>query len=82
MLSVNRDDISTRLGKVIHILFRLNNHQVHIQRLLGVGANGIHNQGTNGDVRHEATIHNINVNPVSACFINSLDFFSQATKIR
>lgn len=48
-------------------------HQVNIQRLLCHWSNGIHDKWSNGDVRYEAAIHHVNVNPVAASFIDSFD---------
>ena len=73
LLSVDTDDISTGLGEISHTEFGLHDHEMAIEDLVGDGAESIHNQGTDGDVGHEAAIHNINVNPVATGLVNGLD---------
>lgn len=48
-------------------------HQVHIQGLLSHGAQGVNDQGPNGDVGDETAVHYIDMDPVAAGLVNGLD---------
>jgi hypothetical protein len=55
---------------------------VDVKGLLGEGANGLDDQGPNGDVGDKATIHHVNMNPIGSGLIGGLDFFPQTAKVR
>ena len=78
---LNADDVSASLGEVFDVLLRLNNHQVHIQRLAGDRPQGLNDHGANGDVGHEAAIHHIDVNPVGTSLVNGPNVLSKLGKI-
>lgn len=48
-------------------------HQMAVQHLVGDGAQGLDHQGANGDVGHEAAVHDINVHPVAAGRVDGPD---------
>lgn len=48
-------------------------HQVNIKRLLGDWSDGIDNEGSDGDVGHEAAVHDVHVHPVAACIIDGFN---------
>ena len=73
LLGVDRDDIRASLGKVRNALLRLDNHQMAIQRLVGDGAERVHNQRSNRDVRDKATVHHVDVHPVAPGLVDGLD---------
>ena len=73
VLNVDGDDISSCLGKVGDTELRLDNHEMDIQGLVGDGAEGINDERTNGDVGDEATVHDINVDPISTSLIDGFD---------
>lgn len=63
----------TDLGEVSNAELGLHNHQVAVKDLVGGGADGLNNEGANGDVRNESPVHYINVDPIAARSIDSLD---------
>ena len=69
-LHVDGDDVGAGLGKVCHALLRLHNHQVAVQGLVGDVAQGVHNQGADGDVGHKAAVHDVHVDPVGAGLVH------------
>lgn len=73
VLNMNRDNISTSLCEIGDTELRLDNHEMDIQGLVSDGAEGIDNEGTDGDVGDKTTIHDIDMNPISTSFIDSLD---------
>ena len=77
-LNLNRNDVRTGLGEVGHVLFRLHNHQVDVQRLGRHRPQGLDDQGSNRDVRNEAAVHHVHVDPVGTGLINSADVLAQA----
>mmetsp|Transcript_156 Transcript_156/g.559 ORF Transcript_156/g.559 Transcript_156/m.559 type:complete len:269 (+) Transcript_156:160-966(+) len=81
LLGVHADDVSAGLCKVSHALLRLDNHQMHVQDLVGHGAEGIHNQGANGDVGHEAAIHHVDVHPVAASIVNGSHLLTKPSEV-
>mmetsp|Transcript_67334 Transcript_67334/g.147544 ORF Transcript_67334/g.147544 Transcript_67334/m.147544 type:complete len:243 (-) Transcript_67334:81-809(-) len=81
LLSVHRNNVGTSLGEVGDALLRLHNHQVAIQDLVRHRANGINDQGADGDVGHKAAIHHVDVHPIAASLINSLDLLAQLGKV-
>lgn len=52
---------------------RVYSHQVDIKGLVGVGADGIDDQGADRDVGDEPAVHHIDVDPVATGLINGLD---------
>ncbi len=48
-------------------------YQMAVQNLVSDWAQGLDNQWANGDVWHKAAVHHIDVNPVGASNIHSLD---------
>ncbi len=73
--------IGAGLGEVGNILFRLNDHQVNVEGLFGDGPEGLHHQGTDRDVGNEATVHDIDMNPVGTGFIHGADVLAQACEV-
>ena len=44
--------------------FRLGTHQVHIEKQLGQRAQRLHHGRTEGDVRHEMAVHDVEMQPI------------------
>lgn len=76
-LAMHRNDIGTSLDKVRNEQLRLDNHEMYVERLFSDGAQGIDDEGPNGDVRDEAAVHNVDVDPVAARLVNGADFISE-----
>jgi hypothetical protein len=53
-------------GEVLEVAFRLDDHQVHVERLRGRAAHRLDERRTEGDVRHEPSVHDVDVDPVGA----------------
>lgn len=71
------DDVSAGLGEVGHAELRLHNHQVAVEGLVGDWAEGVNHQGADGDVGHEAAVHDVDVDPVAAGLVNGLHLEAQ-----
>ena len=50
---------------------------MNVKGKVGDWAKGSHNEGANGDVRNEAAVHDINVNPVATRLIDSLNLIKE-----
>ena len=61
-----RDDIGAGPNESIEVALWFDNHQVHIERLLRVASDRFDNHRPKRDVRHETTIHHVDMNPVGA----------------
>lgn len=44
-----------------------------VERLVGDGPEGVHDERADGDVGHEAAVHDVDVHPVAAGLVNGLD---------
>jgi hypothetical protein len=80
-LNVNRDDIGASLGELLDILLRRFYHQMHIERELGVGADGGYHQRANGDIGHEVPVHDIYMYIIGTCPGGLDDLFPQPTEV-
>lgn len=56
-------------------------HQVNIKRLLGDWSDGIDNEGSDGDVGHEAAVHDVHVHPVAACIIDGFNLHNSVCSV-
>jgi hypothetical protein len=81
---LGRDEevIGAGLGEVGEIALRLDYHQVHIERLLRRASRRFDNHRTDRDIRHEAPVHYVDMDPVGACLIDGTNFFAEPSKIR
>jgi hypothetical protein len=77
-----REPVGTGFCKIGNILFRFNNHQVHIEWLGGVFFHSRNNGHTEGNVWNKSTIHHITMNPVCFALIQHIECFSNATEVR
>mmetsp|Transcript_28733 Transcript_28733/g.62662 ORF Transcript_28733/g.62662 Transcript_28733/m.62662 type:complete len:267 (-) Transcript_28733:258-1058(-) len=81
-LAMHRDDVCACLGEVLHALLWLNNHQVAVQdSIRELLPERINHQRSDGNVRHEASVHHVHVDPVGACLQNVLHFLPQLGEI-
>ena len=78
---LHADDVGTGLGEVGHVALRLDDHQVHVQGLGRDGPQGLHDQGADGDVGHEAAVHHVDVDPVGAGLVDGTDVFAETGEI-
>ena len=66
---MHRNDVGARRNEIVHIPARLLDHQMHIQLgpgLVGKRPKRFHHEGAHCNVRHEPSIHHINMEPVDA----------------
>jgi hypothetical protein len=78
---MHRNDVRPGLGECLNILLGFDDHQVYVDHLSRRRTNRFHNRRANRDVGHETPVHDIDVNPIGASFIDRLDFSRKAAKI-
>ena len=80
-LIVESDDVGACLGEGLEVLLRLHDHQVDVKRLLGFLLDGLHHGDAEGDVRHEAAVHHVAVEPVGLAAVDHLDVGFQVKEV-
>ena len=71
----------TRRGKGLQISLRLLNHQVHVEWKRRGAAVRPHQERTHRQIRDEVAVHDIDVNPIGAGLLTSLDLVPQTQVI-
>ena len=74
--------IGAGLGKCREIALRLDDHKMHIERLLCVASHRFDNHRSERDIRHKTTIHDIDMDPVGAGRIDGANFVGEMPEIR
>ena len=74
--------IGARFGEVGEIALRLDDHQVHIERLVRAASYRFDDYRPDRDVRHEATIHHVNMDPIRARRIDGVNLLGETSEIR
>ena len=78
---VNGDEISTCLQKVLQIATGIADHQMHVEKQLGVGAQCGDHRRSEADVRDECAVHDVQVEPVGAACFDASDVIGKICKI-
>ena len=79
---VDEEMIGTGLGKGGEMAFRLDDHQMHVERLLRAAAHRLHDQRPDRDIRHEAAVHDVDMNPVGAGRLDGANFIGKMSEVR
>ena len=61
---MERDDLRAGLRKLADILLRVRDHEVHVKRKVAQRTQCLDDIRAKADVRHEMTVHNIEVQPI------------------
>ena len=75
----NEEMIGAGLGKGYEIALRLDDHQVHIERLTRVAPHRFNNHRSERDIRHKSAVHHVDMNPVGAGRIDGANLVSEMT---
>jgi GNAT superfamily N-acetyltransferase len=78
---VNAEPVGTGLGEIIEVLLWLDDHQVNVDWQARCGTNRFHDRWPDGDVRDEAPIHDVDVNPVGSGELGRSNLFGEPTEI-
>ena len=77
-LCMDGQDGCAQSGEVTDVAIRSLDHEVHIQRFLGMASDGLDHRHAKADVGHEHAVHDIDVMPIRLAV---LDDFDVATKV-
>ena len=78
---MNGQDIGARFRERIEERVDGSDHEMNIERQFTVPAKRFDDSRTDGEVRNEMAIHDVDVNPIGPCFIDRADFFAEFRKI-
>src|SRR5919109_3741864 len=67
--------------EIIEVLLGLDDHQMDVQGKRSQLAHSLYYLRTEGKVRHEAPVHDVNVDPVRACFRDHRDLVAQPREV-
>ena len=81
-LAVHGDDVAARLGEVRHAELRLDDHKVRVERLVRHRAERVDDERPDGDVGHEASVHDVDVDPVAARLVHRLHLRAEVREVR
>ena len=80
-LDVDGEPIGAGLSEGGHVAGRVADHQVHIERQVRDAAQCPHDGRTDGDVRHEVTVHHVHVDIVRAGGLDACDRLGQVGEV-
>ena len=80
-LYVNGDGIRARFKKARQIMIGPLDHEMNVERQLGVFAHGRDDRGTEGNVIDEMSVHDVAMDPICACGFDAMDFVTESREI-
>ena len=78
---VNGDAVGTGADEVIYVTDGVHDHQVYVEKQLGLLAKSRHHAGTEADVGHKGTVHNVKVKIIGAAVLHALDVLGEVGKV-
>jgi hypothetical protein len=67
--------------EVVEIAFRLDDHEMDIERLAGAAADRRHDRGSERDVGYEPAVHDVDMDPVRARPVDGADFLADPPEV-
>ena len=80
-LCMNRENVGTQIGKMSDIPVGCFNHEVHVEGLFGMTANGSNDRHAITDVGDEHAVHDINVVPIGVTVVYHGYVAGQVSKV-
>ena len=80
-LVMNVEGVHAEFLETVHELLGLNNHKMKVERLGAILGNILQNRKTERNVRHENSIHDIQMEPVSLTAVDHLKVLAKITEI-
>jgi len=80
-LALDEQVVGAGAGDVFQQALRLDDHQVNVEGLGSRPPHGLNHDRAEADVRDEAPIHDVHMDPVGAGRVNGAHLFGEATKI-
>ena len=81
-LGLHQEMIGAGIRKGGKIALRLDDHQVNVERLCGRAADRLQHDRPDGDVRNEASVHHVDMDPVGAGRIDCAHLFAESARNR
>ena len=78
---MHSDDVGARFGEGLEIRIARRDHQMHVERFLGVRPDRFDDIRADRNVRHEMTVHDVDMNPVSAGSIDRAHLLAELREI-
>src|ERR1700730_7856811 len=78
---MDRHSVRARRREALEVVLGLDDHQMHIDRQLGELAHGFDYLGAEGEIRNEAAVHDIDVNPVGTALLEHRDLVGELGKV-
>ena len=80
-LGLHQQMIGAGTSEVGEIAFRLDDHQMNVERLRGRAADRLKHDRSEGDIGNETAVHHVHMDPVRAGNIDGADLFTQSSEI-
>ena len=78
-LQVDAEQVRSRLGEGVDVAHRLIDHQVYVQKHIGVLSDGLDHRNANGDIGYKEAVHYIHMEPIGGA--DPMDLRLQIAKI-
>lgn len=80
-LAVDGDDVGASVGELGDDEVGFDNHEVNIEGFASDWAESVDDERADGDVGHESTVHDVDVNPVAAGLIDGANLVTQLGEV-
>lgn len=80
-LVMHSEDVDASLFEIIHITSGVNNHQMHVERFLGVFLDKLDDRLSEADVGHKHAVHHIDMEPVALAGVEHFNIALQIAEI-
>ena len=80
-LRMKGEDVHAQIGVLGDVALRLHHHQVYVERRVGEPPEGPDQRRTEGQVRHESAIHDVDVQPLRAARQRRLHLLAQPAEV-
>ena len=81
-LDVHGEPVGARVGERVHVAHRFLDHQVHVERHARDAFHGLHDHGTEADVRDEDSVHDVEVEEIGSCVLHLADGIAERSEVR
>ena len=78
---VHGDGVGAGLGESFQIGIAGRDHQMHVEGLFGVRTDGLHHVGADRNVRHEMSVHHVDMDPVGAGGIDGAHLLAELGEV-
>src|SRR5262245_39794697 len=80
-LGLHQEMVSAGLGESPEITFGFDDHQMNVERLCRRTANGLQHDRPDANVRHETSVHYVDMDPVGIGRVDGAHLLSQSCEI-